>query len=156
MVNGCLRSYSRKRGSVCFDDFKSANFIGNQIFVPKSYVEAVGLYDVSMPAWQDMELFMRLAKRFGEAKLVDLPLYYYDNSPQPSRISSNESKIRAAYHLVIEKHYNADLRAQQLLWLQVFASHYGFRPRPTDFVSLLRKGFWPKGLTELSLSWLRN
>lgn len=146
---------TKKQGTVEFSDLIKTNQIGNQVFAPKQTFEAVGLFDERLPAWQDLELFMRIVKRFGPARLLDMPLYRFDVTPSRSRISSKQDKVRAAYKLVSDLHCSDNLRGKQWLMLQQFSSYYGIRPTPADFAEFSRLGFYPRGLAALSARLLR-
>jgi glycosyltransferase involved in cell wall biosynthesis len=136
---------SKKRGTVEFTDLTEANHIGNQIFAPKRVFEEAGLFDEKLPAWQDLELFMRIVKRYGTARLLDMPLYRFDVTPSRDRISSQQDKVRAAYKLVSDMHFSEDPRGRQQLMLQVFSAYYGIRPTLKDISDFSGLGFWPRG-----------
>lgn len=122
-INGMIVAASKKRGSVSFDDFPHGNQIGNQILAPLDVYRKSGLFDVTMPAWQDMELFVRMSKCFGTAALVDLPLYVCDKTPDPGRISKNELKVRVACRMIIDKHYSGSREAEAAFYGQM---HLGY------------------------------
>ena len=136
---------SKKRGTVEFSDLTETNHIGNQIFAPKSVFEGAGLFDEKLPAWQDLELFMRVVKRFGAARLLDMPLYRFDVTPSRDRISSKQEKVRAAYKLVSDMHFSEDPKGRQQLMLQIFSPYYGIRPTLKDISDFAGLGFWPQG-----------
>ncbi|HMF52606.1 MAG TPA: glycosyltransferase [Candidatus Saccharimonadales bacterium] len=140
---------SKKRGAVEFADLIETNHIGNQIFAPKSVFEGAGLFDERLPAWQDLELFMRIVKRFGTARLLDMPLYRFDVTPSRDRISSKQDKVRAAYKLVSDMHFSENPRGRQRLMLQVFSPYYGIRPTLKDTADFAGLGLWPRGLASL-------
>jgi glycosyltransferase involved in cell wall biosynthesis len=146
---------TKKQGTVDFSDLVKSNQIGNQVFAPRRTFEAAGLFDERLPAWQDLELFMRIVKKFGPARLLDMPLYRFDVTPSRSRISSKQDKVRAAYKLVSDLHCSDNLRSKQRLMLQVFSPYYGIRPTPTDFAAFARLGFDPRGLAALAARLLR-
>ena len=145
MSHGKDIGVSKKRGTVEFCDLTEANHIGNQIFAPKSVFEGAGLFDEKLPAWQDLELFMRVVKRFGTARLLDMPLYRFDVTPSRDRISSKQEKVRAAYKLVSDMHFSEDPKGRQQLMLQIFSSYYGIRPTLKDISDFSGLGFWPRG-----------
>jgi glycosyltransferase involved in cell wall biosynthesis len=129
-----------RKDDVSYTDMFLHNFIGNQVFCPRRYLLEIGGFDEQMPAWQDMELFMRLVQRFGVAKRVAEPTYvcYVDGGRE--RISGNEKKLRAAYAKLIEKHRDLpEVRRQQLL-LQMFSPFYGFKPTRADWQRMLKPG----------------
>ncbi|MBR0797153.1 glycosyltransferase [Bradyrhizobium jicamae] len=146
---------TKKQGSVDFSDLIKSNQIGNQIFAPKQTFEAAGLFDERLPAWQDLELFMRIVKKFGPARLLDIPLYRFDVTPSRSRISSKQEKVRTAYKLVSDLHCSDDVRSRQRLMLQQFSPYYGIRPTAADFAEFARLGFYPRGLAALAARLLR-
>jgi glycosyltransferase involved in cell wall biosynthesis len=155
LVDGEEVGTTKKQGTVDFTDLVKSNQIGNQIFAPKHTFEVVGLFDERLPAWQDLELFMRIVKRFGPARLLDMPLYRFDITPSRGRISSKRDKVRAAYKMVSHLHCSDDLRNQQRLMLQQFSSYYGVRPTTADFAEFARLGFYPRGLAALAARLLR-
>lgn len=147
---------TKKRGSVQLADLAEANHIGNQVFAPICVFREAGSFDESLPAWQDFEFFMRIVKRFGPARLLDMPLYRFDVSPSRDRISSKHERVRSAYQLVSKKHFADDRRARQQLMLQMFTSFYGIRPTAKDIAHFAALGFWPRGLVAVSkrMFWL--
>ena len=156
IVNGQTVRTSCKRGNVKFEDLLEFNYIGNQIFAPKAHFIEAGLFDESLPAWQDLEFFMRVLKKYGQAYLLDIPTQLYDDSPRTDRISvKSENKIREAFRIVSTKHASHSPRAQQLLMIRVFSKFYGIRPKPNDWIHFLRKGFWMSGILRMLRETLR-
>jgi len=150
IANGLKVRTSGKRGSVSFSDLIEFNYIGNQIFAPKEHFMGAGLFDESLPAWQDLEFFMRVLAKYGQAYLLDLPTQLYDDSPRGDRISvKSEKKIRDAFRIVSTKHASQSPRGQQLLMLRVFSPFYGVRPTISDIWKFMRLGFWPQGMLRL-------
>src|SRR5262249_49331471 len=62
---------SQKPASVRYHELFSYNTIGNQIFTTRQRMIDAGLFDEQMPAWQDLDMFMRVLHKFGQALLVD-------------------------------------------------------------------------------------
>lgn len=147
----------RRRPFVEFYDLFESNCIGNQIFAPRSHFIDVGLFDEQMPAWQDMELFFRIMKKFGKARLLDLHTYLFDEMPRDDRISSGrKDRIVEAYNRMSSKH--ADSRqARQRLLLQVHAHHYNFPIKLVEIFNFMKLGFWFYGYKEiLTRYWQRK
>lgn len=140
---------SQKKSSVRAGELFQGNYIGNQIFAPKSHFVGAGLFDVSLPAWQDLELFIRVLTQYGEARLLDLPTYYHTASLRPDRISAQESRIRRAFDIVSRKHASNDPDKQRALFLQMFNDYYNIRPTVRDWVRFLKWGGWPRGFLRL-------
>lgn len=153
LESGKVVSKTNKPESTTFEDMFRENVVGNQIFAPRrNYVDA-GLFRATLPAWQDLEFFMRVLKKFGPAKLVDAPTYNWDNSPRGDRISlKSEEKLRLAFNMVASLHGGSVPRRTQLLYLQLLGRFYGVRPTLKDLSHFLRLGFWPYGWLRL----LRN
>ena len=57
---GSERCASARPGSVRWEDLFFSNVIGNQIFTRRETLIAAGLFDLEMPAWQDLDLFIRV------------------------------------------------------------------------------------------------
>lgn len=151
-------SIGLRKARVGYISLFDANYIGNQIFTRREYFINAHGFDENMPAWQDLELFYRVVKTYGEARLMDIPSYIFDESPRPDRLSvGNKQRIIAACRRMIEKHASDEPRLQQKLWLQVFAKHYGFKPTLQEIVRFMMLGFWPTGyktiLKAFSAAW---
>ncbi len=147
--DGLLVYTSQKRGSVEADDMPAGNQVGNQIFAPKSAFLEAGLFDESLPAWQDMDLFIRILRRFGVGRLVDVASYRFDVTRRPDRISAQTARVKAACDVVASRHFPDNRRQRQQLTLQVFNDFYGFRPTFDDVFRFAMLGFWPRGLLQL-------
>ncbi|KAF0843629.1 glycosyltransferase involved in cell wall biosynthesis [Methylovorus glucosotrophus] len=134
-----------RRARVAYQSLFESNYIGNQIFTRREYFINTQGFDESMPAWQDLEFFFRVLKTYGEARLMDIPSYIFDETPRPDRLSvGKKNLITAACRRMMEKHAE-DPRQQQSLWLQVFARHYGFQPDLLEILQFMKLGFWPGG-----------
>jgi glycosyltransferase involved in cell wall biosynthesis len=140
---------SKKKSSVAAPDLFVGNYIGNQIFAPREHFIEAGLFDVELPAWQDLELFLRVLQRFGEARLLDMPTYVHAASLRSDRISAQENRIRAAFEIVARKHAQGSPRKQRALFLQMFNDYYNITPRPSDWLRFLAWGGWPRGILRL-------
>lgn len=100
------------------DDLLRQNHVGNQLFTRTEYLRALGGFDEEMPAWQDWELWVRLAGKFGEGRRIANASYVLDKSHPHERISANRQKLDNALQLFIEKHAGhlsaADIRGLEL------------------------------------------
>jgi glycosyltransferase involved in cell wall biosynthesis len=136
------RRLSKKRGSVSAQDLFPCNEIGNQVFTRREYLIGAGLFDEHMPAWQDLDLFIRLLGKYGPAKLLDSGLYFFDDQPRPDRISkASKDKILSAYRRLADKNGEATPEMKQALFLQAFSRYYRFRPGSEDFAEFGKYGF---------------
>jgi glycosyltransferase involved in cell wall biosynthesis len=156
-IRGHGRETSKKIGSVSYEDMFVFNSIGNQIFAPKQTYLDAGLFDTSLPAWQDLEFFMRILKQFGEARLLDAPTYELDNTPRTDRISVNNPArtVRIAFERVAAIHAPNGGRRRQSLMLQVFSEHYRLKPSPGELLQFTREGFWLGGAKRLLQAMMR-
>ncbi|MGY4502522.1 glycosyltransferase involved in cell wall biosynthesis [Bradyrhizobium sp. GM24.11] len=141
---------TKKKGTVEVTDLVEANHIGNQVFAPTAVFREAGLFNEKLPAWQDFEFFLRIVKRFGPARLLDMPLYRFDVTPSRDRISTKQDRVRRAYELVANLHFAEDAWSRQRLMLQVFSTFYGIKPTPRDLARFAALGFWPRGWATLS------
>jgi|SRR5215469_11434755 len=147
--NGARFRVTRKLGSVSARELFDYNYIGNQIFAPRTHFIEAGLFDEQLPAWQDLEFFIRVLQKFGTAHLLDMPTYLFDVTEKPDRISQQERKIRHAFALVAEKHANRDTARKKTLFLQMFQEGYTIAPSGADWIWFLRSGQFPKGLLRM-------
>lgn len=147
---------SRKLGNVSYEELFEFNHVGNQIFAPKQTFVEAGLFDVNMPAWQDMEFFFRVLKKFGCASLLDIPTQIMDDTPRTDRISiKSRARLHHAYSLFVAKHCQESQRNAQKLFLQMFSRFYSNRPTLSDWLIFLKLGFWPKGILRLLVATFR-
>tara|TARA_R110001583_G_scaffold149274_1_gene301243 strand:+ start:39710 stop:40582 length:873 start_codon:yes stop_codon:yes gene_type:complete len=149
-IHGSMVGVVKKPGVVTYNNMFYGNAVGNQIFAPKSHYIDSGLFNEELPAWQDLEFFMRVLKRYGEARLVDEATYNFDNTPRVDRISlKKEGDIRAAYAKVKAAHHHPEPRFRQMLQMQLYARLYGIKPNMADLIELLRNGIWIEGLVTM-------
>ncbi|HVF18284.1 MAG TPA: hypothetical protein VNA21_15290, partial [Steroidobacteraceae bacterium] len=95
------------------------------------------------PAWQDLDMIMRVVAMHGPARIFDAPLYRFCDDERPDRISrKTKAKILDAYKRVVAKWPNASAESKRALYQQVFGEHYGF---PIEWVDL--KGYLALGAT---------
>lgn len=133
---------SQKRGSFGWLDMLEYNVVGNQIFTLTSRVQQSGMFDVDMPAWQDLDMFVRVMKQFGPARLLDAALYQLSVDDRPDRISqSKKAKIVNAFERISAKHPEVDNAVRQKLFLQVFGKLYGHRPDLQDSLRFFSYGW---------------
>jgi glycosyltransferase involved in cell wall biosynthesis len=126
-VRGAKVRPTAKCGSVQLEDLFERNSVGNQIFIRREAMMAAGMFDESLPAWQDLDMIMRVVAMHGPARIFDAPLYRFCDDERPDRISRKaKAKILDAYRRVIAKWPNAPKRSQRALYQQVFGEHYGF------------------------------
>jgi glycosyltransferase involved in cell wall biosynthesis len=145
MVDGARQSVTRKQSAVTADELFRYNYIGNQVFAPRDHFLGAGLFDETLPAWQDLEFLIRLLQRFGSAHLLDMPTYLFDVTLRPDRISSQERKIRQAFALVANKHAAASALREKTLFLQMFQEGYDIAPGLADWLRFIGWGH-PRGL----------
>ncbi len=154
---GQQRTASARPGSVQWEDLFFCNVIGNQIFARRETVIAAGLFDQEMPAWQDLDLFIRVLKHAGPAKLLDAGLYYLNVDPAIDRISvGSKARVLRAYRTLIAKWQNCPRLMKQGLYLQAFSHFYGIKPGPADLLAFFRMGLHPRTLKTLAGIYLRK
>ncbi|WFS25213.1 glycosyltransferase [Rhizobium rhododendri] len=126
-----------KRDRVVAEELFSGNLVGNQIFCPTGHMKEIGGFDINMPAWQDLEFFIRLLRAYGHARHVNRPTYlcYIDTGRQ--RISTRTDSLRKAFSIIKSKNSGIDRRYLNTLFMQIFSDYYGVRPKYQDFAVLL-------------------
>lgn len=114
-----IPSYLKKKLSKSFissNDFKIANYCGNQIFIKTENLKFYNGFDINMPAWQDMETWYRILKLSNKkGELIDNISYVYDVSHPHERITRPEKHIKAR-ELFLKKH-NISVDDQELFFL---------------------------------------
>ncbi len=151
IVKGANSTLSAKPDSVNADELFFYNVIGNQIFTRRTYFIAAGLFDEAMPAWQDLDAFIRVLRKFGPAKRLDRGLYFLNVDPRPDRISvGSKQKLLAAYRRLAGKNRELPAITRQALLLQAFGGLYGSAPAFSDLVEFFRHGIHSRTLKRLA------
>ena len=96
-------------GSVLF----TRNCIGNQALFERSRVVDIGGYDESLSASQDLDLWVRLINKYGDAKRIRPALYYMDTNHDLPRITLSEARIQGTQQFLV-KHSNSMTRKQYM------------------------------------------
>lgn len=145
-----------RKNEVRYEDLFYHNFIGNQIFCPTPHLRAVGGFDESMPALQDLELFMRLVRKFGPARLTPDYSYvcYVDDGRE--RISKNAQKRYDAFERIVQKNSEAPSYLRPHLFMQLFSPFYGTVPSLSDWTRMIRWGATPALLAKMLRATVRN
>ncbi|WP_119155414.1 glycosyltransferase family 2 protein [Caldimonas tepidiphila] len=144
------RRCTRKQSRAAFEDLLLRNCIGNQVFARREVFLEAGLYDEGMPAWQDLDLNLRIVGRFGPALLLDAPYYVFHDDERPDRISrKKKDRIMEAYRRIAAKWPQLPARARQNLYLQTLSAYYRFPITAGDISAYLRLGIAPGSLASL-------
>ena len=157
-VRGDSAVPTTKRGSASLQDLFANNHVGNQIFARKNVFISAGLFDESLPAWQDLDMIMRVVATHGPARLFDAPLYRFCDDDREDRISRKlKARILDAYRQVIAKYPDATPAAKRALYWQVFGNHYGFPVEWSDLRAYVALGATPRDLARMLLTrWRRR
>ncbi|WP_326533353.1 glycosyltransferase family 2 protein [Pseudorhodoferax sp.] len=144
VIESPQRSYVLAKPAVThFADLFKYNFIGNQIFARRSTYLDAGLFDESMPAWQDLELFLRIVHHAGPAHLVPHASYVLADDDRSDRISKKKKpKLLDAYARIAAKWPAVPAADRQRLYLQLLAPFYGF---PLEWADVRR--YFGQGLS---------
>lgn len=121
-------------------DLLKRNIVGNQVLTLTERLRAVGGFDERLPAWQDYDLWIRLANAFGDGKPAGGCSYVHTVDGARERISSDRKKIEKAFAIFLKKH--ADYADRELLLcLRLAKVCYGIDALSvTDLPDLLRLG----------------
>lgn len=88
------------------------NIIGNQILTRTDYIRNAGMFDESLPAYQDFDMWVRLMRAYGSAKSVNLNNYVFTQTGN-SRISSSKTRRRGAWLQFVRKHRSVMTTSQR-------------------------------------------
>lgn len=82
-----------------------SNAMGNQIFTTPARLIDAGMFDASMPAWQDWETWVRVVRKFGPAVSICANTYVMDVSHEFERVTLKPAeRIVAAAQIFYDKH----------------------------------------------------
>jgi glycosyltransferase involved in cell wall biosynthesis len=137
MRDGEQKFVSNKPRSVDYKDMFTQNLIGNQVFAPRAHFVGAGMFDEQLPAWQDLDLFIRILRKYGAAYRVPAATYFYDDEERGDRISAKGERIRRAKVRIAAKHADLDPRLLLSLHMQMFSGFYDIQPTIADIRFLL-------------------
>ncbi|PKG65940.1 MULTISPECIES: glycosyltransferase family 2 protein [Pseudoalteromonas] len=96
---------------VDYDMLRSLNYIGNQVFTKRDYFLKIDGFDEKMPALQDWDTWIRLAKQYGIFKNIKKNSYIIVQNHGLERISEKKANnIRKAFERLNLKHKPSNLK----------------------------------------------
>lgn len=112
------------RSLVSEKDIFEKNYIGNQVFVRSEKILNVGLFDESLPAMQDYDLWIRLIEKYGDAYSIINSGYNLDISHAHERISKNPERLVSAFNILREKYSGMACFNEMKFKLNLYAYHF--------------------------------
>jgi len=120
-VKADLREMHQPKGMLDKRDLKVRNAVGNQILARKGTFIEAGLFDESLPAWQDYDMWIRIAALGTVFLKADGPTYVYEDLPATVKISTGSStKLLKAYERVSSNAIFEDLKDKLILKLNYY------------------------------------
>jgi glycosyltransferase involved in cell wall biosynthesis len=157
LVDG-VRSFvtTDRKEVVSYRELFQHNFIGNQVFCPTKRILEIGGFDEGLPAWEDLDLFIRLLRRYGPARRLSVASYICHIERNRDRISNNAANHHLAFEMISEKTRGLPAQLHQQLFLQLFSPFYGTIPTISDWRRLLVWRAPPTLLARLLRANIRN
>ncbi|WP_404401813.1 glycosyltransferase [Idiomarina seosinensis] len=126
-------------GVVTIDMLRHYNFLGNQVLTRTEFLQKIGGFDESLPAFQDYDTWLRLVKQFGPALKISDPSYIWYTAHEAQRISGSSEKRQRAFQAFMSKH-SEDMNQQQLNSMElirkkVYGQPIGYR----DAIKLMNR-----------------
>ena len=90
--------HARSDAVITLDDELYGDQAGTQVFTLTQRLREVGLFDETMPAWQDYDLWTRLIERYGPALRIAEPTYVMRVEPGTGTHQPARCRGRAALH----------------------------------------------------------
>ncbi len=130
----CLRS---AMPFASYRDLRISNCIGGQVFAPRQHFIGAGLFDPEMPAWQDWDIWIRMAKRYGMFRNILLCGTMIDAGHDHDRISArDQGSLRAAMQILAGKLEPLSLKERSWL-ISALHAYPQVRPRLTEVLTLI-------------------
>ncbi len=135
-----------------------ANGVGNQVFAPRATWAASGGFAEDLPAWQDLDLWLRMLGPNGVAHLVHDARQALDQSAAHGRISRRpRAELARARDLVVARHARLGSAACFDLYCQMYSRYYGFEPSWDEVRAAARLYPHPRGVWRImALKWRRR
>ncbi len=138
---GDLKLMRQPLAEVRLEDLKDRNYVGNQVFATKATYEQAGLFNEALPAWQDFDLWLRMASQGVAFAKCCHPTYIYEPAPSAGKISSgSHAKLLEAYR-IMSSNPQLSLTERERLTLKMNYFRYPQVPMSTaDLASYFRNG----------------
>lgn len=91
---------------ITFDDMLFKNVAGNQVFTKKERILAVGGFDESTKSGQDYDLWLRLIRKYGNAKMIPIPLQTIYRDGDVERITKSKHKVSGDWKIYKKYKYS--------------------------------------------------
>lgn len=121
------RRFRRER-IIGYEDLLWGNCVGSQVLTERDKLLAVGGFDETLSAAQDLDLWLRITKRWGPGYRISAPLYLQHTSHSHGRISTGPRKIegmKRQYDM-----YRDDMSISQRVVREVQIERYSGRGWP--------------------------
>ena len=129
----------QKESQVTADVLVRRNVIGNQVFALRETWLQSGGFNPRLPAWQDLDLWLKMLGPDGHAELARGATQRIDLSHDFDRISRQApERIEMARDIVVDSHVRLGKVAQFHLFCQLYSSYYGLVPSWADIRRALR------------------
>lgn len=141
--DGSLDLMQQPLNEVGFGDLIVKNLVGNQVLTSTSNFLNCGLFNERLPAWQDYDLWLRLANSGTRFIKAENASYIYEKESGAGQIShKSHKKILEAYQIV-SSNPDLSLNKQQRLLLKLNYYRYPQSPMPiADLRPFFREGLF--------------
>ena len=114
---GSVSSYLGRQ--VGFQDLLVSNCVGNQVFTETHKMRDVGLFDVNLSALQDLDMWLRLTKRYGHGVRIKERTYLQNFDDGLERITFSEKKKEGTFQFIekYKEHLDKDVIEKRILLL---------------------------------------
>jgi glycosyltransferase involved in cell wall biosynthesis len=120
-----------------YQDLLISNYIGNQVFAPRHHFIEAGLFDPEMPAWQDWDLWIRMARCSGVFRNILLCGTVIDETHGHGRISTKGQDIlREAMRHLAQKLAPLTIKERSYL-ISALHAYPQVRPTPSEVMTIL-------------------
>ncbi|GHZ42487.1 Chondroitin synthase [Vibrio cholerae] len=130
---------NRYVGKISTERALDFNIMGPQVFTKTEYLVAIGGFDVSFPAWQDYDTWIRLIDKFGQCRKLSGYSYIQHTAHDKGRIST-AGKHQQALKLFLLKHSNKMSRGNKLSLLALSTMLSGRKNKISTIIYLIISG----------------
>lgn len=102
---------------ISFNDLLWGNIAGSQVLVRRERMLSLNSFNENLPSGQDWDMWLRLTKKYGQAKRVKEALYIMHTEHEEQRITTS-SKRKKGY-LMVYKTYKTFMSKQQKVYRSI-------------------------------------
>ncbi len=105
---------------ISLDKILYYNYVGNQILVKRERINKLGGFDVNLVRYQDYDMWVRLIKEFGPAKIIKIPTQIINDTHSIGINDLREKNLRGALFFYFKHKRIMNIKQRKVQLLKIY------------------------------------